>query len=89
MLEGMASDQESASTAPPTIYRIQIKGRVPEAFGRSLHGFTVQTGPSTTLTGPSTTLTGPIVDTAALYGLIARLETLGLTLVSVHPVEHR
>ena len=35
--------------------------------------------------GPTTTLTGPVTDTAELYGLIARLECLGLTLLSVQP----
>ena len=35
--------------------------------------------------GPTTTLTGPVADRRRLYGLIARLEGLGLTLLSVHP----
>ena len=43
-----------------------------------LDGFTVDAG-------PTTTITGPVADPAALYGLIARLECVGLNLLSVHP----
>ena len=46
--------------------------------GRQLDGFTVHAG-------PTTTLTGPVTDAADLYGLIARLECLGLTLLSIQP----
>ena len=46
-----------------------------------LAGFTVEISPQATV------LSGPMADTAALYGLIARFEALGLTLVSVHPKE--
>jgi hypothetical protein len=46
-----------------------------------LAGFTVEISPRATV------LSGPMADSAALYGLIARLETLGLTLVSVRPKE--
>lgn len=45
-------------------------------LAEDLESFTVQPG-------PTTTLTGPVTDPAALYGLIARLESLGLTLLSV------
>jgi hypothetical protein len=70
--------------APPTprwsttTYRLQVQGRLPAMLAKELAGFTVDAG-------PTTTLTGPVSDPAALYGLIARLECLGLTLLSVHP----
>ena len=35
-----------------------------------------------------TVLRGKIVDSAELYGLISRLRNLGLTLISVEPVDH-
>jgi len=45
-------------------------------LAEDLDGFSVQAG-------PTTLLTGPITDSADLYGLIARLECFGLTLLSV------
>jgi hypothetical protein len=62
----------------PSNYRIEIRGRLPDRVLDELTGFTVQVGAQTT------TLSGPLADAAALYGLIARLEALGLTLLSVH-----
>jgi hypothetical protein len=61
---------------PPTTYCVQVRGPVPAGLADELDGFTVQTG-------PTTALTGPVTDAADLYGLIARLECLGLTLLSV------
>jgi hypothetical protein len=71
---------EAAATArrPPTTYCLQVRGPVPAGLADELDGFTIQAG-------PTTTLTGPVTDTAELYGLIARLECLGLTLLSVQP----
>jgi hypothetical protein len=34
----------------------------------------------------TTVLRGQIVDTAALYGLLARLESFGVALISIRPV---
>jgi hypothetical protein len=61
---------------PATTYRLQVLERPPATLSSELDGFTVHAG-------PPTTLIGPLADTAALYGLIARLEALGLTLVSI------
>ena len=71
---------EAAATPrrPPTIYRLQVRGPLPAALTDQLDGFTVHAG-------PITTLTGPVTDAADLYGLIARLESLGLTLLSIQP----
>ena len=69
-------DAASTPTRPPTTYRLQVQGRLPSGLVDELDGFTVQAG-------PATTLTGPVTDAADLYGLIARLECLGLTLLSV------
>ena len=69
-------DAASTPTRPPTTYRLQVRGPVPARLADELDGFTVQAG-------PTTTLTGPVTDAADLYGLIARLECLGLTLLSV------
>jgi hypothetical protein len=75
-------DNPPASRRQPATYRLEIRGSLPTPLADNLEGFTVRPG-------PTTTLTGPIPDTAALYGLIARLEALGLTLVCVQPVDSK
>ena len=60
-----------------TRYRIQVQGCLPDGVVQEFPGMKVRTG--TRLT----TVCGPLPDTAALYGLIARLEALGLALVTV------
>ena len=75
----MGHDEAAATPRrPPTTYRLQVRGPLPASLADELDGFTVHAG-------PTTTLTGPVTDTADLYGLIARLECLGLTLLSVQP----
>lgn len=66
----------------PLTYRIEVRGRLPSQVLDELAGFAVDFSVQTT------TLSGPFADSAALYGLIARLEALGLTLVSVQPADH-
>jgi len=59
---------------------IRIKGQLDETWSEWFEGFTVSN------TGQNqTTLVGELPDQAALYGLIAKLRDLGLTLVSVNP----
>ena len=60
-----------------TRYRIQVQGRLPEGVAREFPAMTVRAGQRLT------TVCGPLPDTAALYGLISRLEALGLALVTV------
>jgi hypothetical protein len=67
---------------PTTSYRVQIRGPLPETLVASLERSIVIVGADAT-----TTLICPIADTSALYGLIARLEALGLHLVSVQPAD--
>jgi hypothetical protein len=72
------NDPTPTQSSPSTTYRLRVQGRPPARLAEELTDFTIDAG-------PSTTLTGPVADPAALYGLIARLESLGLTLLSVHP----
>ena len=69
-------DAASTPRVPPTTYRLEVRGPVPARLADELDGFTVQGG-------ETTMLAGPVTDAADLYGLIARLEGLGLTLLSV------
>jgi quercetin dioxygenase-like cupin family protein len=67
----------------PTTYRIDVRGHLPAACASEFARMTASVGDGLT------TLIGPIPDAAALYGLIARLESLGLALVAVTPVPDR
>jgi hypothetical protein len=60
-------------------YRIAVNGRLPTGATAEFAGWAV------TFDGETTTLAGVIADAAALYGVIARLEGLGVTLRSVQP----
>ena len=60
-------------------YRIEVHGRLPSGADALFPELIVEAGARTT------TLAGPVADAAALYGLIARLESLGLALVAVRP----
>jgi hypothetical protein len=63
-----------------TTYVIELSGSLPAALARELSTFQQEAGDSTTV------LTGQIVDSAALYGLLARFEAFGVALVSLRPV---
>jgi hypothetical protein len=60
-------------------YTIEVRGCLPEGVAAELGDFELHVGDGSTL------LTGPVIDSAALYGLLARLESLGVALVAVHP----
>ncbi len=60
-----------------TQYRIEIEGRLPAGVAEELAPANVEWD------GRITTLRGSLTDTAALYGLIARLEALGLTVAGI------
>ena len=59
---------------------ICIEGQLDETWSEWFEGFMVSYNDQN-----QTTLVGEIPDQAALYGLIAKLRDLGLTLVSVNP----
>jgi hypothetical protein len=64
-------------------YVIEVRGRLPSSLASQLVGFDIVE------LERSTVLTGDIADGAALYGVLARLESLGVPLVSVQPVTGR
>ena len=63
-----------------TTYVIEVSGRLPVVLADELSTFDQQADDVTTV------LRGQIVDTAALYGLLARLESFGVALISIRPV---
>jgi hypothetical protein len=66
----------------PGSYEIRIKGHLDKRWAAWFEGLTI-----TLEEDGDTLLTGPVVDQAALHGLLKRVRDLGLSLVSVSPVE--
>ena len=69
----------------PTIYQIQVLGKLDESWSDWVPGMTIAVE-SEGEDPPVTILTGS-VDQAALYGVLRRLYSLGLPLISVHCIE--
>ena len=70
----------------PATYQIKVPGELGESWSDWAGGMTITVdcegdGP------PITTLTGTVADQAALQGLLRRLYSLGLPLISVSCVE--
>jgi hypothetical protein len=63
----------------PTHYQITVRGLLSASMASAFDGLTAR--PS----GAGTVLCGEIADQSALYGVIERIESLGLELVAVRP----
>jgi hypothetical protein len=66
----------------PEIYQIRLKGHLGREWADWFEGLTI-----TLEEDGSTLLTGPVVDQSALHGLLKKVRDLGLSLVSVVPVQ--
>lgn len=64
-------------------YEIRLKGHLDDRWAEWFEGLTI-----TLEEDGDTRLTGPVIDQAALYGLLKKVRDLGLSLVSVSPLEH-
>jgi hypothetical protein len=62
-------------------YRLVVRGELDERFAYLFEGMQL------TRTGGTTVLTGAVRDQAQLYGVIERVEELGLELLSVQQVD--
>ena len=62
----------------PVWYEIRVRGRLGDMLLVAFPGLRAQAD------GTETVLTGPLVDQAALYGVLAQLEALGLELLGLH-----
>ena len=81
----MKKVRQKLSLDRPVTYQIKVPGHIGESWSDWAGGMTIRVesegdGP------PVTTLTGAL-DQAALQGLLRRLYSLGLPLISVHWVE--
>ena len=68
---------------PAHIYEIRIKGQV---GAQALSAFE---GMEPTVLAKETVLRGPVIDQAALYGLLDRVQALGLDLIEVRRLPRR
>jgi hypothetical protein len=62
----------------PTIYQIRVKGVLDPQWSDWFDGFSISSPQK-----GQTLLSGPVVDQAALYGILAKINDLGLQLLSV------
>lgn len=72
---------ESARKAEGRIFQIRVEGRFDSRQAEWLEGFDIQP-----VGEGDTVLTGPISDQAALHSLFKKLRDLGVSLISVNPV---
>jgi hypothetical protein len=63
-------------------YKIRIKGHLDDHWSAWFEGLTL-----TLEDNGNTLLTGPVVDQAALYGILKKVRDVGMSLISVNPVE--
>lgn len=68
------------STAHDTRYAIRVKGQLDTEWQAWFDGLTI-----TADADGNSTLRGAIVDQAALFGILKRINKLGLQLISVNP----
>jgi len=82
----MKTVEQKLTLDQPAIYQIKVPGHLDESWSEWAGGMTItvengDSGP------PTTTLTGAVADQAALHGLLRRLYSLDLPLISVNWVE--
>ena len=66
----------------PKLYQIRVKGHLGCQWTEWFDDLTI-----TLQDNGDTLLTGPVVDQAALHGLLKKVRDLGMSLLSVNPVE--
>jgi hypothetical protein len=60
-------------------YRIRVRGHLPDGWSEVVERMEIICEAD-----GNTTISGPIRDQSELYGLISRLQNLGLTLISIN-----
>lgn len=67
----------ACSDPPPHRYRIRVRGRLGQTIRCAFPALQAR------VSGGDTVLTGPLPDRAALHGVLAEIEALGLELLEV------
>ena len=79
----MKAVKQKLSLDQPATYQIKVPGHLDASWSEWAGGMTITVG-SEDEGRPTTTLTGVVADQAALQGLLRRLYSLGLPLISVN-----
>jgi hypothetical protein len=66
----------------PSLYQIEVKGTLDESWSDWLDGFSV------TQEDGKTRLAGQAIDQAALLGILAKINDLGLVILTVMRIDH-
>ena len=69
--------REQRDRQPPTRYEIRVRGHLGATMRRAFPALRAETQ------GPDTVLRGAVADQAALHGVLAQIEALGLELLEV------
>jgi hypothetical protein len=77
----LIQDSDSAGHSSPAVYSFQVAGEVGATLGQAFPTF------ESRREGRTTVLIGELPDQAALHGVLALIESLGVELVSVQRVE--
>jgi hypothetical protein len=75
-----ARESSSSSSSSGTVYRIVVREELSERFAVAFEGMEMKTR------GGQTVLTGEIIDQPQLHGILTRIGSLGLKLVSVETI---
>ena len=73
---------EVINSGQPLVYQIKVKSHLSSDWTDWFEGLTI-----TPEEDGDTLLTGPVIDQAALYGLLKKVRDLGMTLISLNPVQ--
>jgi hypothetical protein len=76
------SQKSEADCTPPVVYQIRVRSHLGLDWTDWFEGLTI-----TPEENGDTLLTGPVIDQSALHGLLRKVRDLGMSLVSVNPVE--
>ena len=80
MTRGLGLDQ-------PAVYRIRVQGELDEDWAEWLDDGQRISSIAITVQHGVTTVTGTAIDQPALYGLLAKMRDLSLTLLSVNRID--
>ena len=69
-------------SSQPKIYQIRLVGHLDHEWTEWFGGLTI-----TLEENGDTLLTGPVIDQAALYRVLKKVRNLGMSLVSLNPIE--
>ncbi len=83
------NEQNASRTAGPVIYEIKVQGHLDPVWSQWLEGMTLTQCENEEGGGACTLIAGPVVDQPALHGLLAKIGSLNLTLISVRRIDPR